>query len=424
MIYKFEDIVKKEDGFLRGPFGSALKKSIFVDKGINTYKVYEQCVPLEQDENKGRYYISKEYFDNIMYRFEAKPKDFLVSCSGVNYGAIYQLSDGAEKGVINQALLRIRLNNDIVDDNYFLYLFKSLIYKKITTGTGDSTIPNFPSMQIIKKIEFNIPDISEQKNIGKLLKSIDDKIKLNNMINFELESMAKTIYSYWFLQFEFPNEKGKPYKSSGGKMVWNEELKREIPEGWIVENLMKSSLCSDIKSGISYFEKKNYLPTANIDNEDILDGEYITYENRESRANMEPIKNSVWFAKMKNSIKHLTIPNDGDWFVEKYILSTGFQGLKCTNLTLPYLHCIINSSWFEKYKDTLSHGATQEGVNNEDLKNVLFCKPDINILKKFSDVIYPMLRKKFSIIRENQELSSLRDFLLPLLMNGQATFKE
>ena len=97
---RFQDIVKQKDGFLRGPFGGDLKKDIFVEKSCDTYKVYEQGVVLNNDESIGRYYISNDYFKKKMYRFEVKPKDFLVSCSGVNYGAIHQLSENIEKGVI------------------------------------------------------------------------------------------------------------------------------------------------------------------------------------------------------------------------------------------------------------------------------------------------------------------------------------
>ena len=186
MKYKFSQIVTRKDGFLRGPFGSALKKSLFVPKTDTTYKVYEQCVPLEQNQNLGKYYITKEYFDSNLSKFAVKSGDFLISCSGVNYGAIIELKEPVEKGVINQALLRIRLNKELVDSNYFLYLFKGLIYKKITRGTGDSTIPNFPSMDFVKNIEFDLPDISTQRKIGQLLLNLDQKIKVNNRINDNL----------------------------------------------------------------------------------------------------------------------------------------------------------------------------------------------------------------------------------------------
>ena len=236
---KFEDIVAKDDGFLRGPFGSALKKSLFVPKSEDAYKVYEQGVVLEKNSNIGRYYISKDYYENNMSRFSVKPGDFLVSCSGVNYGAIYQLPDKIEPGIINQALLRIRLNNDIVDENYFLYYFRAYIVNVITGGTGDSTIPNFPPMSVVRSVKIQLPSMEVQKKVGAFLRNIEEKINNNNKIINEMEQMAKAIYDYWFLQYEFPNEEGNPYKSSGGKMVYREEMKKEIPEGWKVGYLQK-----------------------------------------------------------------------------------------------------------------------------------------------------------------------------------------
>lgn len=236
MIYKLKDICL-DKGFIRGPFGSALKKDLFISKCANAYKVYEQCVPLEQDKYKGHYYISKEYFESNLKRFEVKNNDFLISCSGVNYGAIYHLEEPFEKGVINQALLIIRVNPEIVDYNYFKYLFNIILKKAITSGTGDSTIPNFPSIELIKNIEIDIPNLNEQRKIGSILSSIDTQIQRNNDMVQKLQVLTQSIYSYWFNQFEFPNEEGKSYKSSGGEMIWNEELKREIPKDWSINTV-------------------------------------------------------------------------------------------------------------------------------------------------------------------------------------------
>ncbi|MGN1394559.1 MAG: restriction endonuclease subunit S [Succinivibrionaceae bacterium] len=183
--YKFKDICL-DKGFIRGPFGSSLKKSLFVPKGNDTYKVYEQCVPLEQNKDSGNYYISGEYFRKTLSRFEVKHNDFLVSCSGVNYGAIYHIKEPFEKGVINQALLIIRINSSLVDYNYFKYLFRVLLSKSITVGTGDSTIPNFPSIDVIKDIDLQLPAIQVQKKIGRLLQVIEDKITINRKINDNL----------------------------------------------------------------------------------------------------------------------------------------------------------------------------------------------------------------------------------------------
>lgn len=321
----------------------------------------------------------------------------------------------------NQGFKSLIVDKTKCNVEYLYYYLKYHIKEIESLGSG--TTFKEVSKDSMEKYEIMLPSIKVQETISNVLSLLDNKIINNNKINDELESMAKTLYDYWFLQFEFPNENGKPYKSSGGKMVWNEELKREIPEGWIVENLMETSICKDIKAGVDYFDTKNYLPTANINGDEITDGDYVTYDNRENRANMQPVVYSVWFAKMKNSVKHLSIPKNSEWFINKYILSTGFQGLKCSEDSFSFIHCVVNSSWFESYKDVLSHGATQEGVNNEDLKNIKFAVPTDKILKQFSKIVLPVLERKFAIIKENQELSSLRDFLLPLLMNGQISFK-
>jgi len=340
----------------------------------------------------------------------------IIGRVGANCGAVH--FSNSKCWVTDNALAFIVNKNN---DPYFVYyLLKLIDLNNFHIGSSQPLI----TQSIINNIDFDyIIDKQEQSKISKVLKTIDKKIIKNNNINEQLNLISQTLYDYWFLQFEFPNEEGKPYKSSGGKMVWNEELKREIPKGWIVENLMETSICKDIKAGVDYFDTKNYLPTANINGETITDGENVTYVNRENRANMQPIKYSVWFAKMKNSIKHLSIPNNSEWFINKYILSTGFQGLKCSEDSFSFIHCVVNSSWFETYKDVLSHGATQEGVNNEDLKNIKFAVPTDKILKQFSKIVLSVLERKFAIIKENYELSSLRDFLLPLLMNGQVTFK-
>lgn len=326
------------------------------------------------------------------------------------------------KFVLNQRVGKVEIIRDGIDLYYLHYLLATTSVKNQLEARASGTKQRNISPDDVYDVTIDLPDYSFQKRIGKLLHNIEMKQEINNKISTELESISRALYDYWFLQFEFPNDEGKPYKSFGGKMVWNEELKREIPEGWIVENLMETSICKDIKAGVDYFDTKNYLPTANINGETITDGENVTYDNRENRANMQPIKYSVWFAKMKNSIKHLSIPKNSEWFINKYILSTGFQGLKCSEDSFSFIHCVVNSSWFETYKDVLSHGATQEGVNNEDLKNIKFAVPTDKILKQFSKIVLPVLERKFAIIKENQELTSLRDFLLPLLMNGQVTF--
>lgn len=229
----------------------------------------------------------------------------------------------------------------------------------------------------------------------------------------------KTLYQRWFIEFNFPNEDGKPYKSSDGKMVYSEEIKQEIPNNWCVETLYNNRLTFFIENGVEYFESKEYLATGDVDGTDIVNSSIIDFETRESRANMQPQENTVWFAKMKNSIKHLYFGDYSKEMIEKYILSTGFCGLKCEPNCLEYIISFINSEYFEIHKDVLAHGATQEAVNNTDLKGIKLIVPSNDILKKFQDEAYSIYEKIYFNKLENQKLTSLRNFLLPMLMNGQ-----
>lgn len=422
---KFEEIVLPKDGFLRGPFGSALKKSLFVKKSDSAYKVYEQSVVLQQDKSLGNYYISREYFEREMSRFEVKSGDFLVSCSGVNYGAIFQLRGEIDKGVINQALLRIRINQELVDANYFLYYFKSYIVKKIIGGTGDSTIPNFPPMSVVKSIDIILPDIEIQRKIGKILAEIDNKIVNNNIISDELESMAKTIYDYWFLQFDFPDENGKPYKSSGGKMVWNEELKKEIPEYWEVKKLM--NLCS-FSNGINYDKDvigdKEYkiINVRNITTSSMLldSGDFDRISLLSSQAEKYIVKpDDILIARSGSpGATRLLLSSDEN------IIYCGFI-IKCSPNEKK--QCLFLAQALKKLEGsnvTKTGGSIMQNVSQETIKQINICLPPDFVIVQYNNIITPLMNRMQQIIWENQELTSLRDFLLPLLMNGQVGFKQ
>ncbi len=323
--------------------------------------------------------------------------------------------------VVSTKLMVLRKFNDDVDLDYFYYWLTSEKTLKILQDRAENRICSFPQItfELLSEYSVPVPDLQTQRKIGSFLKKIDECIDINNSINNRINNTLKLIYNYWFNQFNFPDDNNNPYNFSNGKMVWNKDLKREIPENWNVSNLINNNICSVIKSGVKKFTTKNYLPTANVDGELIIDGEDVTYDNRESRANMEPIKYSVWFAKMKNSIKHISIPNNGQWFIDKYILSTGMEGIKCQDYSFPYINSVICSDYFERHKDVLSHGATQEGVNDEDLKNILFVIPPKEVLEKYSIITTPMLEKKFDILRTNKKLMDIRNSLLPQLMSGQ-----
>lgn len=427
----FEDIVKKDKGMLRGPFGGDLKKEIFVEKTETTYKVYEQGVVLRRNPEIGRYHIAKEYFDNKMHRFEVLPKDFLVSCSGVNYGAIFQLGDKIEKGVINQALLRIRLDNGVIDDDYFYYLFNSLIVNMIVGRKGDSTIPNFPPLSVIKKLEFELPELNYQKLVGRTLIQIDKKIELNNKINAELEAMAKLIYDYWFVQFDFPDANGKPYKSSGGKMVYNDELKREMPESWDVKQL---SEVLTFERGISYKSKEitdEGVPMINL-NSFNLNGQYKSkglkyfsgsYKDNKIVSTGDLVIAITDVTRNADIIgKAFTIP---DLFEGDILISCDVAKVVPSELVnAQFLEPLFNSEHYHSY---IKHFASGTLVLHLNLDGVNWCKiplPPIEILNKYSELRTDIDKKLTLAIKENKKLTELRDWLLPMLMNGQVTVKD
>ena len=236
--------------------------------------------------------------------------------------------------------------------------------------------------------------------------------------------MAKTIYDYWFTQFDFPNEDGKPYRSSGGRMVWNDQLNREIPVGWSVGSIVNNPLSSVIKPGVDSFEHKEYLATADVNGTNISTGNIVAYATRESRANMQPKVNSVWFAKMKNSVKHLFLNAEMESFIKNTILSTGFCGIQCTKQSFEFIASLIETKHFETLKDILAHGATQEAVNNNDMESIKFAVPTDVVLQNYHKAtkgVYAQISKN---ICENRNLVSLRDWILPMLMNGQATVED
>ena len=204
-------------------------------------------------------------------------------------------------------------------------------------------------------------------------------------------------------------------------MLYDSSLKRQIPFNWKVESFVHNSISTNIQPGVDRFDTKTYIATADVKGTTIGIGSVVTFDGREGRANMQPAVNSVWFAKMKNSVKHLYLNEEMKTFIENTVLSTGFFGLQCTPVSFEYISSFISNPLFEKQKDMLAHGATQEAVNGDDLANMKLIVPDDTVLTLFHEQTKAIWGKISQTISENQQLSALRDWLLPMLMNGQAS---
>lgn len=396
-----------------GPFGTQLHKEEYVQDGV----------PMLNSKNIGNGNILTDSLDCVpdtvcdrLPRYILKEGDILFGRAGTieRHAYVTKKYDGAFQGT---NCIRIRCKDKAQALYISYYLWLNELKQKIENMAGGS-IQSYITTDLLKDIIVDIPD--NYCAIANLLAILDKKIEINSIVNDNLQQQLKLLYDYWFTQFDFPDENGNPYNSSGGLMVSTNKLPYKIPVDWTVCNLFKNPLTTIIKPGIDIFETKNYLATAEVDRTDISTGTIIEYGTRESRANMQPTVNSVWFAKMKNSIKHLYLNNEMQELICNSILSTGFCGLQCTETSFEYVASFIEHSYFETLKDTLAHGATQEAVNNDDLTGIALVIPPTDILDLYHERtrgIYSQISKN---ICENQELTQLRDWLLPMLMNRQA----
>lgn len=184
--------------------------------------------------------------------------------------------------------------------------------------------------------------------------------------------------------------------------------------------------CSIIESGIRKFDiSKIYIATADVNNDIITNfSEKITFKNRPSRANMQPMANSVWFAKMIDSRKLILVDNDSNFLINKTIFSTGFAGLQCNEDNLYYIWSFLLSDKFNTIKNNYCHGTTMQAVNNNDISNIKIIIPDSSTLKKYKDIVKPIFDKIRDNMIEIQKLTQLRDTLLPKLMSGEIDVSE
>ena len=274
-------------------------------------------------------------------------------------------------------------------DPFFIYYYLHIIDLK--RQSGGSTVPTL-NRNFIHSIEINIPeDINEQKKIGSCLKNIDDLIQLKQQANSEMYKFIQTIFNFWFFELEFPNENNEPYKSSGGDIIWCDELNMEIPKKWTIDFLGSDLSSSIIKPGIEKFNNnKTYIATADVIDFDIVNFENnVTMENKPIRANMQPIEKSVWFAKMVDSKKVLVVDNYEN-LIEKYIFSTGFLGLSCPELYFYYIASFVLNDNFEMIKNHLCAGSTMRAIKNDNVKFIKFSLPEQEILNKYNKIIKPI----------------------------------
>ena len=399
---------------------------------VNFYNGRAYLMPELQDKGKyriirvGNFSGKDEWFYSDMELEESKycEKGDLLYKWACNFGP--EIWNG-EKAIYHYHIWKLIVDSKKLDKKFLYYLLQFMTPYWLSSTNGSTMV--HITKGIIEDKCISIPkELFEQEKISSLLSNIDSKIDNNNKIISELESMAKTIYDYWFLQFEFPNGDGKPYKSSGGKMAWNEELKREIPEGWSIKKL------SDVVEVIDNRGKNP--PTASSNTRfPIID--VATLRKRGRCISYIDIKNYVtedvyqtWFRAghpQKGDILFSTVGSLAE--TKLFYPNRCYDGVIAQNIVgfrnkdiYSYLYQMINSE--KKQIIGLKIGSVQPSLKVGHVLEHKFLYPNNNILNKYCDMLEPINGYINKLNQENQELTSLRDFLLPMLMNGQVTFKE
>lgn len=316
-------------------------------------------------------------------------------------------------------VLVLRANSDINPKFLYYALFRDDFFAHAMKGAKGTKMPRGDKKQIL---EFSIPKFNHQnqEEIASILTIIDSKIDCNNRINIKLESIAKLLYDYWFVQFDFPDKDGKPYKTSGGAMVYNDVLKREIPQQWSNSNILA---IADVLGGGTPTKKKSEFWGGSIP--------FFTPTDADGSIYKFSTTDYITDAGLKGSSTKLF---DKDTI---FITARGSVG----KLVLAGVEMAMNQSCYAlRSKDNIGHvflffltkelihhlqvkssGSVFDSIVSNDIELTELTIPPVDLIKQFSAITEPMFEKISNNTKENKRLSELRDWILPMLMNGQIT---
>lgn len=302
-------------------------------------------------------------------------------------------------------------------DTRYLYYYLTLNRQRVVKLDGGSSQPNVRVDNFLS-LDVNFPELSTQVRIADVLSVIDDKIEINNRINTELEAIAKLIYDYWFVQFDFPDDNGKPYKSSGGKMVYNEVLKRDVPLGWRAVKLIKEV---DVQYGYPFSTK--------MFNETGMGNPIVRIRNiMENSVDMYSTESVDDKYLLKKG--DLLIGMDGNFHLNFWDKDDCYLNQRCVRVRknkdsrVSHLQVKFEIEPHIKAREKNVSRTTVGHLSAKDIDALNVLVPSSENVLSLRECFDNILRKIITNRNENQTLSKLRDWLLPMLMNGQVTIKE
>lgn len=384
---------------------------------------YLFITPSDNFENK---YIDKtirslsEYGKNVLNGKLLKENSVLVTCIG---SAMGKVALNKFPAVTNQQINSIEVKEAFSSD-YIYYCLKNNYTLFRNAASGSTALP------ILNKTDFEeLPikihkNLKNQQSIAAVLSALDKKIALNKQINARLEEMAKTLYDYWFVQFDFPDADGKPYKSSGGEMVFDETLKREIPKGWEVKSLGEIALTSS--GGTPTSTVQEYYKGGNIPwvNSGELNNNFIVHtDNFITQTGMD--NSSAKLVSEKSILLAMYGATAGKTSLISFKTTTN-QAI-CSILPKDMNYRVYIKSYLDNmylYLVQLSSGSARDNLSQDKIKRLHLVIPESGILEIFSNVTEDFYKKIENNLKQNYHLTQIRDFLLPMLMNGQVSVAE
>ena len=405
---------------LRVTRGASLPGTGYADEGrylrLTLANFHEEGGFKDFKSTQGKYFV--EAFDN---RFLMHKGDLITPLTEQSPGLLGSVAfiPCDDLYIQSQDVGLITCNSEKLDKTFAYYLFLTRSVREQISARSQQTKIRHTSPDKIADVEVFLPDLPTQLRIAGILGSLDEKIELNRKKIAELEALAKTIYDYWFVQFDFPDKNGKPYKSSGGKMVWNEQLKREVPEGWGVGNLYD---IANFENGLACqrFRPKGdepSLPVIKI--REMHDG--INPDTERVSANI-PEKHRIadgnllfsWSASLEAMIWC-----GGDGGLNQHIFKVTPRGEYSVEYVYRQLasYIVAFAKMAEARKTTMGH------ITADHIKQSQVILPSTEILSRFAVSIKPIFERRIVLQKETRSLVAQRDTLLPLLMNGQVAVK-
>ena len=398
-----------------GPFGSQLKNEQYITGGtpvvtvehITNFSIEDFIYPSVTDEDK-----------NTLKRYVLKSGDIVFSRVGsVDLSAL--VKEHQDGWLFSSRMLRVRVKEKL--DTQFLsyYLRQSTIRQFILNISVGSTMPSI-NTEILKSLPIVYCSLPEQKQIADVLSCLDAKIENLRRQNETLEQIAQTLFKHWFIDFEFPNADGKPYKSSGGAMFASEL--GNIPEGW------KAGKLGDVVSINSQSIDKNY-PHQIIEYVDISSvGIGILENTTQYKLSEAPSRarrlvqhgDVIWSGVRPNRKSYLFICKP----IENLVVSTGFIVLSPTKIPSSYLYAWVTTSMFVDYLTLNASGSAYPAVKAEHFEIAEIVLPSKSVLEKFHAMIDPIRIKTHENSLQIETLTKTRDSLLPKLMSGQLRIGE